>query len=65
MEPVKLKRTFNLEETNILKTEQKYLLPKQIIKQVKTNNKAYKNYVKASIHSTIFLSEQWNKLTFQ
>lgn len=66
MEPVKLKRTLNLEETKIRSKEiPKYLLPKQIIKQVKTKNKAYKDYVKASIQSTIFLSDKWNQLTFQ
>lgn len=70
MEPVKLKRTLNLEETKIKQTSKskeipKYLLPKQIIKQVKTKNKAYKDYVKASIQSTIFLSDKWNQLTFQ
>jgi hypothetical protein len=63
--PVRLMRTYNIEETKIitLQRSQKFLLPPKLTKRVKfLDDIKYKEYVKESLQSTIFLADKWNSL---
>lgn len=57
--PVQLTRTLNIEETKI---KSKFLLPPKLTKNVYFRDDKYKEYIRESLSSPIFLSEKWNKL---
>lgn len=64
--PVELRRTLNLDEIKIKENEELNpykLLPKNITgKKYPKNSQKYKDYIKASINSSIFLADKWNEL---